>query len=293
MRKQLFLLAFGSTMLLNSCEVTINENSSSGNETHEAKNGFSYEEIDRSINGILPVKNNEVIAGEYLIIKFDGIANATLKDGYQHLGIGLQVYGPDGKLYDEAEDLLSNIEQQDPNIDNCHFYFGIPEEFAGEQMRIDYQLYDKYGDVSYDFSDEYDVINQDPPITENVKIESSLEADIKPQIFQQEYQKEKCPLEVAGNFELKMFLIDVSGFTISDLGEVNLSYRIALENADGVEEFSKEDKLHGSVEGAASYPLTFSLNYENLPKGNYVWKVHVEDDLGEHYINVSAPLIVE
>lgn len=285
-------MMLGGTVLLTSCEVTINEDKSSSEESSEVKNGFSYENVEKSINGILPV-DNEVIAGEYLIVKFDGLENTTLKDGFQHVGIALKVYRPDGGLYDESEDLLSNIEQQDPKIDNCHFYFAVPKEFAGGSMRLEYQLYDKYGDVSYDFSEEYNVVDALPPVTKNIAIETSLEAELYPQVFDYEYQAEKCPVEVGNTFELKLYVNNVSGFAVNQNGEVDLAYKITMENSAGEIGFTKEDVIQGSVEGEESYPLTFTLSYEDLSSGDYTWKIYVTDNAGDNYMNLTAPVTVK
>lgn len=291
MKKQLLLLMFGGVALLNSCEVTVNEGESSGEGTTELKNGFSYENIHKSLNGIVPV-TNEVIAGEYLIVKFDGISNATIKDGFQHVGIGLKVYGPDGELYDEGEDLLSNIEQQDPNMDNCHFYFAVPKEFIGSTMKLEYSLYDKYGDVSYDFTEEYNVVDGVPPITKGVEIETSLSAEIYPQIFEKEYQAEKCPVEVGNQFGLEVFLSNVSGFTLNENEEASLAYKVTLENSAGEVATVREDLLEGPVGDVTGYPLSFSLSYDDLPDGDYIWRVYVTDNQGDHYINIAAPIKV-
>jgi hypothetical protein len=291
--RKLFLPLFVVAGLLSACEVTVNEGSSEESSEEVVQNGFSYDELTRTMNGVFPLENESIVAGEYLVIEFEGVQDAVQKDGYQHVGIGLQVYSPDGELIEESEDLLANIEQQDPLNDRYHFYYGVPKEFAGQSITVEYSLFDKYGDQSYSFIDEIEVVDEMPPITENVKIETSLENELYPQVFEGEYQTEVAPVEVGGTFDLEMFINNISGFETDWNGDLNLAYNIIIVDEYGEMVFEKEDVIIGNVEDQDNYPLTFSLSFNNMDAGNYIWKITTKDNLGSHYLNAAVKFVVK
>jgi hypothetical protein len=291
--KNYLLIPFVFLLLLASCTVTVNEKSEM--ETIKNENGFSYEEKTVSINTNFAIKNNEIIAGEYLVITFSGVKNATLKDGYQHVGLGLKILDEAGTVLEESTDLMANVEQQAADLDKFHVYYTVPTTFKeGSKITFITTLYDKYGTVSYETKDEFIIVNSAPPATENMLIESNLpDVDsILPQLFKGHKQFTEVPISIAADETLDLYLNKVKGFKI--IGEnVFIKYTIQVFNDNGEQIASQSDEFTGKIEQDAFYQLTASQEFNNIEAGNYLWVVTYNDANSDKYIKTIVDVIIE
>lgn len=295
MKKQLLYAFLGSLFLFTSCEVTINEGGESSSEKkgEEVKNGFSYEDLDYSVNGLLPVKTNEVVAGEYLVIEFSGVMNATLEEDFQHVGISIQIIDPSGEMIENSEDLMGNVEQQDSKLDFYHFYYGVPASFAGESFTMKFSLFDKYGDVSYDFEEEFLVLDVLPPATEGLDVNTNLEEGFITQIFSEEYQFENAPISVDAPFNIDLYLANLTGFTLTEEQTFEMLYSMLVIDEEGNEVLSQEDEFIEDVLESGYTTVNFYLNSGGLTSGNYTWKLEIKDKYNDKYLSVSTPIEIK
>lgn len=291
MKKYLLpLLSFA--LMLTSCEVTVG-GETDDQESQEIKNGFSYESYSVSINGVESIKNNEVIRGENIIIEFDGVQNATLKDDFQHVGISLKVIDSEGNILDQYEDLLSKIEQQDPKIDFFEAFFTVPLNADEETITMEVVLFDKYGTISYDFKETYSLVSKVAQGTDGVKLTTNLEnVDMTSQIFVGKRQFEKTPSKVDKGDEVLIYINGANGF-VEEENMVDMHYVMKIINSDNEEVFFQEDELQGSVEGYETYPLYFSKVFQEFDAGKYTWSVLITDTKSDKFIDASAAITVK
>lgn len=275
--------------LLYSCEVSVGENQN-GDEHGSVKNGFSYGKKTVTINGLEELSNNEITAGENLMIQFFDVANATQKEGFQHVGISFKVTTESGEQLEHTDDLFDNLEQQDVKLDYFKAYYGIPSELIGQEIEITYSIYDKYGTVSYDFNETYKVVKKSVPVTKGVKFNTNLEGiDIKGQVFVDNIQKANTPVDVELEEDLYLYLINVNGFTLTDsILEANTI--MSLIDGNGEEILKIENPLSGSVAGYEYYPLYFQEKFSNVPAGTYTWFVYIKDQLSDKFIEASTEI---
>lgn len=292
MKNNLFLaIIFG--LLISSCTVTVNEK----NEIEDLKNesGFSYDEKLVSINTNFPIKNNEITAGEYVVITYVGVKNATLKDGYQHVGLGVKIVDDAGKVLEESTDLMSNVEQQAADLDKFHAYYVVPTSYKdGSTISIITTLFDKYGTVSYESKDDFVIVNRDAPITENMALESNLlEVDsILPQLFKGHKQFTTVPISIASDETLDLYLNKVKGFKI--IGEnVFIKYTIQVFNEQGEQIASQSDEFSGKILDETYFQLTANQVFNNIEKGKYLWVVTYNDANSNKYLKTIVDVIIE
>lgn len=278
--------------LLYSCEVSVGDNQN-GDEQGSVKNGFSYGKKTVTINGLVELESNEIIPGESLMIQFFDVTNATQKDGYQHVGISIQIIDENGEILDESEDLFGNIEQQDIDLDYFKAYYGIPRSLIGHEIEVVYSLYDKYGTVSYDFSEKYIVVDKEAPSTSNISINTNLEGvNITGQLVMSHIQFEKSPANVSRDEDVYLYLNGVKGFTLVD-STLESHYTMSLIDKDGLELFVLENELKGSVVGYPYYPLYFREKFTEVDSGEYLWKISIKDDHSDKFVEASSILIIE
>ena len=289
-----YLLPLVSFLIIaTSCEVTVGGDKPGSNEDSEIKNGFSYEEFTVSINGIESIKNNEIIRGENIIIEFDGVSNATLKDGFQHVGISLKVSDANGVVLSEHEDLLSKIEQQDPKIDFLEAYFSVPSDAQEESLIMEVTLFDKYGTVSYDFKETYKLVSKPAIATKGIKLNSNLDdVNLSSQLFVGKRQFEKAPAKINKGEELLIYVNGVKNFT-EENGAVDMDYVMKIMDDNNKEVYLLEDELSGPVEGFDTYPLYFSKVFSEFESGNYTWDLLVSDQKSDKFVSVSAAITVK
>ncbi len=241
--KTTILPLFASIALfVSSCEVTVGGDKSKDKDgKNEVKNGFSYGKKDIKINKTFDVKNNIVYAGETLTFEFTDVQNATLKDNYQHVGIEITIKNEKGEIVDHSDDLLGNIEQQDPKLDVFNAYFTVPSDVKeGEKITVDLRLFDKYGEISYDFSDEYTITKEIFKGTENVDINTNIEdVELSVQLKLDRKQFEKAPVQVKNGDELLINVNGVKDFNTEE-GVVYIDYILEVDDADGNIVFSQE-----------------------------------------------------
>lgn len=292
MKKNIFL----SWLLITSCfaSCTINVNEKEEIETLDSKNGFYYEDKIVTINSNFPVVDNEIIAGEYLVISFKGVKNATLKDGFQHVGIAIKILDEQGNILDQADDLLSNIEQQTPDYNKYFTYYGVPTKFEhGKKLTFITTLFDKYGTISYETTDDFIVVHKSAPITEKVTIETNLEnKTVTTQVFDNCLQYKSAPVAIENNAKLDIYFNGVNGFkSINNV--VYFEYSIEVLTEDGQEVSKLMDKFDGEVGSLDSYPLNASQEFTNLSKGVYKWMVTFKDANSSKYIKSIIDVVVE
>jgi hypothetical protein len=290
--KKIILLSLVISSLSFSCTINVNEKEEI--ENLETKNGFYYEDKIISINTSFPVVDNEIIAGEYLVISFKGVKNATIKDGFQHVGIGVKILDEQGTILDQVEDLLGNIEQQTPDYNKYFTYYGVPTKFEeGKKLTFITTLFDKYGTVSYETTDEFIVVHKPAPITEKVSIESNIEnKDITAQVFDGYLQFESVPAAIEPNAKLDIYLTGVNGFKSID-GIVFFEYIIEVISEDGKEISKLTDTFDGEVGELDSYPLNASQEFTNIAAGKYKWIVTFKDVNSNKYVKSSIDVIIE
>ncbi len=280
-------------IIATSCEVTVGGDETVSEENSEIKNGFSYESFDVSINGIEPIYNNEIIRGENVILEFSGVQNATIKDGYQHVGISLKVLDSKGNIIDQYEDLLSKIEQQDPKIDFFEAYFTVPLEPKEERLTMEVVLFDKYGTISYDFKEEYTLVSKKAIGTKGVEFSSNLEGVVlSSQLFLGKKQFEKIPINVYKGDEILIYLNGVKGFVEED-GMVYMNYVMKVLDNNQKEVFFQEDEISGLIEGYETYPLYFSKVFSEFSPGKYTWNILVTDTKSDKFAEVSAKITIK
>lgn len=278
---------------MSSCEITVNGGESEEGKDGKVQNGFSYESLETTINGLEFVLTNEVIAGEKLMMKFNGLSNATQKDGYVHVGIAIKVYDDAGNLINESEDLLSHIEQQDPDINYVEAFVKIPEYSKSKEIRVVATLFDKYGTVSYDFDDTYQIVQKDPPSTTGVIFKTNLEdVSLVGQVFRESVQFSYAPIEVDAGETIVLYVKGMKGFA-EENGDVDMIYSQTMTNENGDQVFVKEDKLVGSVEGYESYPISFNITLANFEPGQYFWEIRTKDTKSDKYLDAFLDVIVK
>lgn len=290
--KKIILLSLVISSFSYSCTINVNEKEEI--ENLETKNGFYYEDKIISINTSFPVVDNEIIAGEYLVISFKGVKNATIKDGFQHVGIGVKILDEQGTILDQVEDLLGNIEQQTPDYNKYFTYYGVPTKFEeGKKLTFITTLFDKYGTVSYETTDELTVVHRPAPITEKVTIESNIEnKDITAQVFDGYLQFESVPAAIEPNAKLDIYFTGVNGFKSID-GIVFFEYIIEVLSEDGKEISKLTDSFEGEVVELEFYPLNASQEFTNIEVGKYKWIVTFKDVNSNKYVKSSIDVIIE
>jgi hypothetical protein len=277
-----------------SCTINVNDNEKEGIENVDSKNGFYYEDKIISINTNFPVVDNEIIAGEYLVISFKGVKNATIKEGFQHVGIGVKILDEQGTILDQADDLLGNIEQQTPDYNKYFTYYGVPTKFEeGKKLTFITTLFDKYGTVSYETTDEFIVVHKPAPVTEKVTLESNIEnKEITAQVFDGYLQFESVPVAIEPNAKLDIYLTGVNGFKSIE-GIVFFEYIIEVISEDGKEISKLTDTFDGEVGELDSYPLSASQEFTNIAAGKYKWIVTFKDVNSNKYVKSSIDVIIE
>lgn len=278
--------------VFNSCTLE----TSTGNNDDKPKDGFKYEKKISTINGNFKIKNKELIAGEFFVMEFKGVENATLKDGYKHVGIAVKILNGKGDILEQNEDLLSNIEQQDKDYDKFLMYYGIPYSMEeGEKIKFEVTLFDKYGDVSYDIVEEYTVVkNQKPPFTNGISFETNSKSEnIGGQIFFDNcYQFENTPLALENDFDIVFYLIGLNDFETEN-GMLNAKYSMKVFDSKKEEIFNKEDYIMGEIDqNSPYYNLNFSLKYTQLKAGDYKWIIFIEDNNSDTFVKASIDLNV-
>lgn len=280
-----------SSLVLSSCEVTVGGNSKNKKEEVDIKNGFSYGKKEIKINKTFDVKNNVIYAGETLTFIFLDVKNATLKDNFQHVGIEITIKDEKGEIIDHSDDLLGNIEQQDPILDKFSAFFTAPTDFKeGDKIVIDLRLFDKYGEISYDFSDVYTITNKIFQGTNNVTITSNLEnVDLSVQLKINKQQFKKAPIDVKNGDELLININGVKDFNTED-GVVFIDYILEVENAKGKIVFSKEDIIKGPVDNYETYPIYFTKDFYEYEDGSYVFNIFLKDHKSDKKVDISFPI---
>jgi len=278
--------------LVFSCKFTVNESNDK-----EFKDGFKYDKKISTINGNFKIKNNELIAGEFFVMEFKGVENATLKDGFKHVGIAVKIIDGKGTILEENDDLLSNIEQQRQDYDKFLMYYGVPYSMEeGEKIIFEVTLFDKYGDVSYDVKEEYTVTKKlYPPLTNGISIETNSESEnIGGQVFFDNcYQFENTPISLSSDFEITFYLIGLNDFDTKN-GFLNANYSFDVIDSKGEVVFNKEDVILGEVDqNTPYYNLNFSLNFTKLNSGNYKWVINLKDNKSNKFVKVNIDLKVE
>ncbi len=290
MKKYILPFLFLTNLIVTSCEVTVGGDQSI-DEKNEVKNGFSYGKKDIKINKTFDVKNNIVYAGETLTFEFSDVQNATLKDNYQHVGIEITIKNEKGEIVDHSDDLLGNIEQQDPKLDVFNAYFTVPSDVKeGEKITVDLRLFDKYGEISYDFSDEYTITKEIFKGTENVDINTNIEdVELSVQLKLDRKQFEKAPVQVKNGDELLINVNGVKDFNTVE-GVVFIDYILEVEDEKGKIVFSQEDVIEGPVENYETYPIYFTKDFYEYEDGNYVFRIFLKDQKSDKKVDVSFPI---
>lgn len=287
----LFLITIVTT-LSNSCEITVN-GTNPGDDEKEIKNGFSYESLDFTIHGLHPVKKNEVPLGSDLFFEFSGVQGATEKDGFKHVGMAILITDEQGEVLAESEDLLSNIEQQDLDLDYYYAHYDLPSSMKdGDEFTVKLNLFDKYGDVSYEVEETFYCSNARVPGTEGVKIkavQATSENEVSVKILKDDFQEETAPVDVYQEETLYMYLDGLSGFVASE-GMINIHYLIELFDEKGDRIFDLEEDLIEPMGDMETYPIYFNQDFGHLAAGSYEWKVTLHDNNGTDMVTISVPV---
>jgi hypothetical protein len=264
----LFLLA------LSACEVKFNTGDG------DAKNGFSYKNVDITHFGEFPVRNKEINHGETVDIKFSGIQGATQKDGYIHLGIRFEMKNEAGEIIEESEDVLSNIEQMDPKLNRVNVSFPVRDVQPGEKLFVTATLFDKYGTVEYPIEKEFLVVDENSPATKNVEIDHNFKFEPTVHCFQESQFYKRAPLQVEAG---KQVNIKVSDFYEGALnGLFKCDYRILVTDlSKGQIIVDFKDQIAVSEEDLRSMPLSFS--YTPSAPGKHLVEVFYENENEEKF----------
>jgi hypothetical protein len=291
MKKIILPLVVLTTFMVSSCEVTVGDKSKDKDGKNEVKNGFSYGKKDIKINKTFTVKNNLIYAGETLTFEFSDVQNATLKDNFQHVGIEITIKKENGEIIDHSDDLLGNIEQQDPKLDFFNAYFTVPSDVKeGEKIVVDLRLFDKYGEISYDFSDVYTITKEIFKGTENVDIKTNIEnIELSVQLKMDRKQFKEAPIQVKNGDELLINVNGVKDFNTKD-GVVFIDYILEVEDAQGKIVFSKEDIIKGPVDNYETYPIYFTKDFYDYEDGSYVFSIFLKDHKSDKKVDISFPI---
>ena len=267
-------LSFLFLIVLSSCEVKFNTGDKN------AKNGFSYKDVDITHFGEYPVRNREINHGETVDIKFSGIQNATKKDGYIHIGIRFEMKNEVGEVIEQSDDVLSNIEQMDPKLNRVNVSFPVSGVKPGEKLFVTATLFDKYGTVEYPIEKEFLVVDENSPATKNVEIDHNFK--IKPIVhcFQESDFYRRSPLMVEAG---KQVNIKVSNFYEAALnGLFKCSYRILVTDlAEGTIIVDFKDEIAISEEDLKGMPLSFK--YTPSAPGKHLVEVFYENENEEKF----------
>jgi hypothetical protein len=291
--KNAFFFSIILSLLNFSCTVTVNEKDEI--ETLKNENGFSYENISVSINKNFPIKNNELIAGEYVVITYLGVKNATLKEGYQHVGLGIKIIDETGKVIEESADLFSNIEQQASDLEEFKAYYVVPPTYTdGAKLTIITTLFDKYGTVKYEKEQEFVVTYAAPPVTENILLESNIETkdSFQSQIFDGSSQFITTPVVATPTSSLDLYVNNVTGFEILE-GKIFIKYSVQLLDESNNELYITSDQFDGKVGDKKTFQLTANMAFDNIASGNYFWVVTFEDVNSTKFIKTIIDVVIE
>ena len=292
MKKFIIPIMFSGICLLSSCEVTVGDEKKEGTEK-KIENGFSYGKKEVTINGLDKVVNGKITASEYLIFDFIDVKNATLKDGFQHVGISVVIKDSEGEILDQSDDLLSNIEQQNPKLDNFNASYGIPSRLIGQEITIEYSLFDKYGSVKYDFKETFEIVNQAAPVTKGMKFDSNIEGlKIIGQLINDKFQYEKTPARLEIGDQVFMYINGVTGFKLIE-NEIQSHFKLWFTNNDGEIFNEVTSELNGEVGFLDFYPIYFSKEFGDLDAGKYTWHVLIEDDNSDKFVSCECSIIIE
>jgi hypothetical protein len=278
-------------ILTTSCTISVNEKNSAENSADG--NGFMYDNREVTVNGVFSLKNNEIYAGEYIVMNFKGVQNALEKDGYHHVGIAIKISTSTGEVLEESDDLYANMELQSADYNIYYAYYGVPTSLSdGEQLTIELTLFDKFGGVKYDFNDTYTVRHKASPLTDNVIIETNLTAqDIGIQIFESCFQKKKSPITLEHPEQLEVYFKGVKGFKDIN-GIVFFEYTINIFDANGKEISSTSNTFDGDVSEMEYYPLTAFYDFKQLEPGTYKWHVQFKDASSDKFVKAIIDVII-
>jgi len=288
MNKLIIPIVAFTLLTLNSCEVTIGDSESK----KEIKNGFAYEDVTCSLNGSFPISNDELYPGTTLYTTFNGISNATIKDGFQHVGIAIQLFDERGEVILEKEDLLGNIEQQDPKLSEFSAFYTVPDNIEeGTKARFVFTLFDKYGTISYDYERTYTIVDKSTPPTKGCKIESNFDSklDYFVKLYNGHFQYAETPVSIEVENELVLYINNIKGFTpINDLITINFSIRLLDKSGNPV--FSKEGSFSGTTAQFDQTPLNANQRFdETLPK-DMVWELIYNDANSDKYVKITTDI---
>jgi hypothetical protein len=274
-----------------SCTITINDKEKSS--TSNDGSAFMYDEREVTVNGVFPVKNNEIIAGEYIVMNFKGVQNALEKDGYHHVGISIKIMNTAGEVIEESDDLYANMELQSADYNIYYAYYGVPTKLAdGEQLTFELTLFDKFGGIKYDFNDTYTVRHKASPFTENVVIETNLDLpNIGIQVFETCFQQKKSPILLESPEKLETYFKGIKGFKDIN-GIVFFEYTISIFDETGKEISSTTNTFDGDVTGMEYYPLTAFYDFKQLSSGKYKWHVQFKDVSSDKFVKAIIDVVI-
>jgi hypothetical protein len=279
--------------LLASTACTSNVKDSDTKETTSDGSEFMYENREVTVNGILPVENNEILSGEFVVMNFTGVQKALEKDGFHHVGIAIKISTSSGEVIEESDDLYANMELQSADYNIYYAYYGVPTNLAdGEQLTFELTLFDKFGGIKYDFKDTYTVKHTDAPLTANAVIETNLNANtIGIQVFENCFQKKTSPIVLDEPVQLDVYFKGVNGFTsINEV--VFFEYTISIFDENGTELSATSDSFEGDVSEFTDYPLTAYYDFTQLESGKYKWHVKFKDANSDKFVTAIIDVVI-
>jgi hypothetical protein len=277
------ILLLSWLVIANSCTINVNDKDSSSKTV--SGDGFLYEKREVTVNGIFPISNNEIIAGEYIVMNFKGVENAVEKDGYHHVGISIKISTSTGEVIEQSDDLYSNMELQSSDYNIYYAYYGVPTTLEdGEQLTFELTLFDKFGGVTYDFKDTYTVRFLDSPLTENVTIETNLNpSNIGVQLFKSCFQIKKAPITFDSPEQIDIYFKGVKDFKEIN-GVAFFEYTISIFDENKKEISTTSNTFDGDVSEMDFYPLTAYYDFKQLKSGKYKWHVQFKDVNSDKFV---------
>ena len=155
---------------------------------------------------------------------------------------------------------------------------------------VDLRLFDKYGEVDYDFSDMYTITKEIFQGTENVNIKTNLEnVDLSVQLKLDKKQFEKAPVQVKNGDELLININGVKDFNIVD-GVVFIDYVLEVLDENGKSVFFQEDVITVPVDNYETYTIYFTKEFYEYESGNYEFFIYLKDQKSDKKVDVSFPI---
>lgn len=269
-----FLSLLIVVVAFSSCEFKVNTGKK------KIQNGFSYDKVIISHYGEFPIEDEKINLGESVDIKFTGIQNATKKDGYIHLGIRFEIKNEAGEVLEQSEDVLSNIEQMDPDLNQVNVFFPVRYADSGEKLFVTATLFDKYGTGSYPIKKTFTVVNAHSPSTKKVLMDHNFKFQPVVHCFQESDYIKQAPLPIEKGKRVNIYVHDFFEAPLNGFFKCN--YRMLITDLGNDQIITDlTDEIQADESELKGIPLNFTYT-PNSP-GKHLVEIFYENENQEKF----------